>query len=78
MARLSRRVWENDKLRADTKITVYRACVVSMLLYGSETWTTYVKQEHKLNSFHLRCLRRIMDIAGTTRLLTLKYSKKQL
>ena len=62
MARLSKRVWENDKLRADTKITVYRACVVSTLLYGSEARATYAKQEHKLSFFHPRCLRRIMDI----------------
>ena len=62
MVRLSKRVWGNDKLRADTKITVYRACVVSTLLYGSEAWATYAKEERKLSSFHLRCLRRIMNI----------------
>ena len=36
-ARLSRRVWNNPKLTIRTKSSVYRACVCSTLLYGSET-----------------------------------------
>ena len=36
--------------------------MLSTLLYGSETWTTYAKQEKNLNSFHMRCLRRILHI----------------
>ena len=41
---------------------VYRACALSTLLYSSEAWSTYAAQEKKLNSFHLRCLRRILGI----------------
>ena len=44
-------------------MAVYNACVVSTLLYGSETWTTYARQERRLNSFHLRSLRRILGIS---------------
>ena len=62
MNRLKKRVWQNSKLTIKTKMKVYSACVLSTLLYGSETWTTYTKQEQRLNSFHLRCLRRIMNI----------------
>ena len=62
MNRLNKRVWQNNKLTIKTKMKVYSACVTSTLLYGSETWTTYTKQEQRLNSFHLRCLRRIMNI----------------
>ena len=63
LARLSSRVWENPKLTNKTKVAVYNACVVSTLLYGSETWTTYARQERRLNSFHMRCLRRILGIS---------------
>lgn len=62
LGRLSSRVWDNPKLTIPTKMAVYKACIVSTLLYGSETWTTYAKQERKLNSFHMRCLRRILNI----------------
>jgi len=62
LARLKSRVWTNAKLTVKTKMAVYNACVLSTLLYGSETWTTYARQEKKLNSFHLRSLRRILCI----------------
>ena len=38
-SRLTKRVWLNKKLMAYTKIQVYRAYVLSTLLYCSESWT---------------------------------------
>ena len=61
-ARLTARVWDNQKLSIRTKANVYRSCVCSTLLYGSETWTLPSVQEKKINTFHLRCLRRILGI----------------
>ena len=62
MAQLSKRVWTNKQLTLNTKLKVYQACVLSSLLYGSESWTTYARQENRLESFHIRCLRRILGI----------------
>ena len=62
MARLSRRVWMNSQLTTNTKLKVYQACVLSTLLYGSESWSTYARQENRLENFHLRCLRHILGI----------------
>ena len=53
MARLSKQVCENRKLTSATKICTYRACILSILLYSRETWTTYTHHEARLNSFHL-------------------------
>ena len=64
-AKLSVRVWENKKLTTQTKVAVYRACIVGTLLYGSESWTTYAGQEKRLNTFHMRCLHRILSISWT-------------
>jgi len=63
LSKLSKKVWENNQLTSNTKIAVYKACVVSTLLYGSESWTTYTSQERKLQVLHLRCLRRILGIS---------------
>jgi len=60
--KLTQRAWENKYLKESTKIKIYEACVLSTLLYGAETWTTYKGQERKLNQFHLRCLRKILKI----------------
>ena len=63
MARLSKRVWSNNQLTTNTKLQVYQACVLSALPYGSESWTTYARQENRLKRpFHLLCLGRILGI----------------
>ncbi|XP_063585836.1 uncharacterized protein LOC134763209 [Penaeus indicus] len=67
MARLTKRVWDNTMLTTNTKMRVYQACVLSTLLYGSETWTLYSVQERRLNTFHLRCLRRLLGITWQDR-----------
>ena len=45
------RVWINPKLTVKTKKAVYNACVTSALLCDSEIWTTYARQERRLNTF---------------------------
>ena len=55
-SRLTKRVRLNKKLTAYTKIQVCRACVLSTLLYCSESWTHCARQERKLNLFHMPCL----------------------
>ncbi len=67
MARLTKRVWNNSMLTTNTKMKVYQASVLNILLYGSETWTMYIWQERRLNSFHLCCLMRILGITWQDR-----------
>ena len=62
MHRLTGRVWTNDMLSKNTKMRIYQACVLSTLLYGSESWALYMRQEHRRNAFHLRNLRKILGI----------------
>ena len=47
---------------------VYQACVLSTLLYGSKSWTAYLCQERRLNTFHMRCLKRIFGITWQDRI----------
>lgn len=43
-------------------MAVYKAFMISTLLYGSETWTSYTKHERKLKSFNMRCICRLLGI----------------
>lgn len=45
MAKLNKSVSSNDPLSERTKMCIYQANVLSTLLYGSESWTTYARQE---------------------------------
>ena len=60
MAHLATGVWDNSMLTTNTKMKVYQTCVLSTLLHSSETCTLYSRQERRLNTYHLRCLRRIL------------------
>ena len=60
--RLRENVWERRGLSINTKLKVYRAVVLTTLLYASETWTVYSRHAKQLNSFHMNCLRRILRV----------------
>ena len=76
LSRLTNRVWSNNKLSDHTKVNVYKACVISTLLYGSDSWTMHALQEKRLNVFHMRCLRRILGITCQDRVANKVVLKK--
>ena len=59
---LRERVYLNRSLHLTTKVAVYNAIVLAILLYGSETWTLYSRQLKELHKFHMRCLRQMLFI----------------
>ena len=60
--RLEDRVWSDGDLTIKTKMTVYETCVLTALLYASETWTIFQPQMKVLERFHQNCLRRILQV----------------
>ena len=54
-------------LTTNTKLKDYQACVLSTLLYGSEAWSLYSRQQRRLNAVHMRCLRRLLGITWQDR-----------
>ena len=57
-----RNVWMQRRLSLGTKLRLYSSCVLSVLLYGSETWTLRKRDMQRLESFHMSCQRRILGI----------------
>jgi hypothetical protein len=43
----------------NVKVRIYRTIILPVVLYGCETWSLTVKEEHKLTVFENRVLRRI-------------------
>ena len=60
---LRRKIFRSRYLNKSTKLRVFRAMVISTLLYGAETWSVTQKDIRKLTTFQMRCLR---DILGLT------------
>ena len=60
--RLRDRVWQNKDLTIKTKCAVYRAIVLSTLLYGVEAWVVYRFAAHRLSVYMMRHLRQILNI----------------
>ena len=65
--RLRKRVFQDHDIRIATKVLVYKAIVITTLLYASETWTTYRRHLKTLEKFHQRCLRNIMNVSWEDR-----------
>ena len=61
--KLASSVWDVKQLALRTKLRVYRACVLSVLLYACETWTVWFQMRLRLESFHMRCLRKICRVS---------------
>ena len=61
MARLSR-VWKSN-INFKTKFRLYKSLVVSILMYGCETWTLLADTERRLQAFETKCLRRLLGIS---------------
>ena len=45
------------------ELTMYEATVLPALLYGAETWTAKARNLHRLDSFHMACLRQALRIS---------------
>jgi hypothetical protein len=60
--RLRTRLWNNHHVSIRVKCKIYRAIVLSTLLYGAESWTLYRSQVKKLHAFMMRHLRSIMKV----------------
>lgn len=56
------RVWNASTISHRTKLSIFKSCVLSVLLYGSETWRIVDREVAKIQSFVNRCLRRILRI----------------
>ncbi len=59
---LRKAVFGNKDLTLKTKRAIYQACVLSVLLHGSECWTPVRRDLRRLNTFH-RCVRTVLGIS---------------
>ena len=59
---LKNSLWKRSEISPRTKLRVYEAMVLSVLLYGCETWSLKAAEASNLDVFHHKCLRYILGI----------------
>ena len=59
---LQQRLWSRHGITSAVKVKVYTAAVLTILLYGGESWTLYQRHIKQLEAFHARCLRKILHV----------------
>ena len=66
LARASHIKWRYTKYLGfsffSTKVHLYQALVMSVLLYRGETWTLLAADIGTLEAFHMKCLRQMLNI----------------
>jgi len=61
-------IWKTNEITKATKIRVYEALVLSVLLYNAETWTLKEAMKSKLRVFEMNCLRKIKGVTRRDRI----------
>jgi hypothetical protein len=61
------------------KIIIYKTIILPVVLYGCETWSLTLREEHRLRVFENRVLRRIFgqkrdEVTGSYLVLFSKYN----
>ena len=55
-------IWKHSNLTEPRKIAIYKACVVTKLMYGLEVYCLKKVERDRVDAFHARCLRKILGI----------------
>ena len=61
-------IWRAKDISNYTKIALYRSLVLSIVLYAAETRTLRKRDQNRLLSFEMSCLRRILGISRRDRI----------
>ena len=60
-------IWKSRYISIQLKIRLYNALIVTIAIYGSETWTLTQYTTNKIQAFEMQCMRTIANIHWTDR-----------
>ena len=56
--------WDSDHVDISAKVYIYLEIPVNLLPWGCQTWALTKVLTKKLEVFHMRCLRRILELSA--------------
>ena len=66
MARLNK-IWRSRDISFPTKLKLFKSLVLSILLYGCESWTMTADTTRRIQTFETKCYRRLLGISWLDR-----------
>ena len=66
--RLRKPIWSNRDILLKLKLRLYRALILPIATYASETWALTNTDEKKLSVFEIQCLRSILGVSRLNRI----------
>ena len=66
MAKLSK-IWKSKEISFPTKMKLYKSLVLSILLYGCESWTMTAETTKRIQTFETKCFRQMLGISWRDR-----------
>ena len=57
------KIWKSNTISFPVKMKLYRSLVVSILLYGCESWTLTADTERRVQAFEHKCYRKLLRIS---------------
>ena len=78
LRRLWKPLWRHRNISDRTKMRIYNACVLSVLLYGSETWPLSATHAKELAGFDNRAQRRVLGIRWQDRITNEEVRRRSL
>ena len=61
------RIWKSNDLSLQLKLRLFDSLILSLLLYGAESWTLTATIQNQLNAFATSCYRILLNIKRTDR-----------
>ena len=55
-------IWKSRNISLQTKILLYNSLILSIQLYGCETWTLTERLERRITAFEHKAYRKILGI----------------
>ncbi|CAF1113431.1 unnamed protein product [Rotaria magnacalcarata] len=65
---LRRIAWYRKCISIQAKVRIFKACILPVLLYGSEIWCLKAVEEQRLNTFYMKCLRTLLGVGRGDRM----------
>ncbi|XP_072039417.1 uncharacterized protein [Amphiura filiformis] len=59
-------IWRDKNISMAARMSLLRALVISVFLYGCETWTLNAEMEKRINAFEMNCMRRLLQVHYST------------